>query len=222
MAIEDLDLEFEEEEKSGGDAVNIDIDLSFSASPGDEVAGAIKGTRVKPTTKKAPIKGVQMQNAAQLKMVEDDDLLALDLGKNEPASTGQNQNNRPKDNIERAPSTPISNHDRNRTQTRNTQARPSGNSTSQSSSQEVQFLQHQINQLQQQLSFVEENANIKVAVAEAEKNYLVEYMSNAKVLDIQITQILLRMNIKAPTLKAESQSIKKLINEFLRKSHPKK
>ncbi|MFT6633022.1 MAG: hypothetical protein ACJAS4_002991 [Bacteriovoracaceae bacterium] len=221
MAVEDLDLEFEEEEKSGGDAVNIDIDLSFSASPEGEIAGAIKGTRVKPTAKKAPIKGAQVHNAGQLKMVEDDDLLTLDLGKNEPAG-GPIQNNRPKDNIERAQSAPISNHDRTRTQTRNTQARPAGNPTSPSSGQEVQFLQQQINQLQQQLSFVEENANIKLAVAEAEKNYLVEYMSNAKVLDIQITQILLKMNIKAPALKAESQSIKKLINEFLRKSHPKK
>ena len=221
MAIEDLDLEFEEEEKSGGDAVNIDIDLSFSASPEDEIAGAIKGTRVKPAAKKPPIKGAQTNNSPQLKMVGEEDLLTLDLAQSESNPNGK-QNDRPKDHSGRAQSTQLNNPERTRTQTLNIPTRSPANGTSQSASQEVQFLQQQINQLQQQLSFVEENANIKVAVAEAEKNYLVEYMSNAKVLDIQITQVLLRINVKAPALKAESQSIKKLINEFLKKSHPKK
>jgi hypothetical protein len=217
MAIEDLDLEFEDDGeeggKSGGDAVNIDIDLSFSASPGDELVGAIKGTRSKPIPKKSPSKTGVETKSPKLKVVDSgDSLLSLDLEeKNNPVLGNSKKVN----TIAARPSN-AQNKNLNQVKT------STSNNVISSASQEVQVLQEQINQLQEQLARVEDSANIRVAIAESEKNYLVEYISNAKVLDIQITQTLLKMNSKAPALKAESQQIKKLLNDFLAKSNPKK
>lgn len=212
MAIEDLDLEFEEEgdAKSGGDAVNIDIDLSFSASPEDEVAGAIKGVKSPQAQKKISPQTNKVSNKAGLKVVENGRPIELDLSSGTNSEiTNTVTDIRPEGKVSRpkpVKSGPAS----------NLAKQQSGNS--QRAGGEVAFLQQQIDQLQNKLSFVQEQANVRVAVAEAEKNYLVEYVSNAKVLDVQITQLLLKINAKSPALKAESQAIKKLLNEFIAKT----
>ncbi len=105
------------------------------------------------------------------------------------------------------------------------QVRPQGQvkpTPSQDYSDDVQELKAEIKALQERMRQIEHQADLKVAVAEAEKNYLIEYVSNAKVLDHQITQMLQRINAKAPTVKGEVQMIKKHINEFVAKSIPKK
>ena len=82
-------------------------------------------------------------------------------------------------------------------------------------------LRAEVNALRQKISSVEQQAEIRVAVAEAEKEFLVEYVSNAKVLDHQITQMLQRINAKVPQLKGEVQMIKKHMQDFLHKAIPK-
>jgi hypothetical protein len=87
---------------------------------------------------------------------------------------------------------------------------------------EVEELRAEVQALKAKITAIEHQAEVKVAVAEAEKEYLVEYVSNAKVLDHQVTQMLQRINAKVPQLKGEVQMIKKHMNEFLAKTRPKK
>lgn len=87
---------------------------------------------------------------------------------------------------------------------------------------EVESLRAEVHALKSKISAIEHQAEIKVAVAEAEKEYLVEYVSNAKVLDHQVTQMLQRINAKVPQLKGEVQMIKKHMNDFMAKTKPKK
>jgi hypothetical protein len=87
---------------------------------------------------------------------------------------------------------------------------------------DINDLRHEIAILKQQMQAIEHQADVRVAVAEAEKDYLIEYVSNAKVLDHQVTQVLGRINKKVPQLATEVKMIKKYMNEFLSKSGPKK
>lgn len=87
---------------------------------------------------------------------------------------------------------------------------------------QLQIMRNEIEALKGQIRSIEHQADVKVAVAQAEKDFLIEYISNAKVLDHQVTQILQRINKKVPALASEAQTIKKYMNEFLKKSIPKK
>ncbi len=87
---------------------------------------------------------------------------------------------------------------------------------------DINDLREEIAILKQQMQAIEHQADVRVAVAEAEKEYLIEYVSNAKILDHQVTQVLSRINKKVPQLATEVKMIKKYVNEFLGKSSPKK
>ncbi len=82
---------------------------------------------------------------------------------------------------------------------------------------DIQILREEIASLRQQLHEVQNEAAIKVAVAEAEKKYLVEYVSEVKLLDHQVTNELKKIHSKVPQLKNEVQIIKKLMQDFLLK-----
>ena len=84
---------------------------------------------------------------------------------------------------------------------------------------EIEALKHQV---KHQIQNTQQEADMKLAVARAEMDYIVEFVSNAKVMDHQVTQILARINKKAPALNSEVQAIKKYVNELLRKSVAKK
>lgn len=88
--------------------------------------------------------------------------------------------------------------------------------------QELAQLRSEIEFLKSQIQAIQHQADIKVAVAQAQTDYMVEFVSNAKVMDHQVTQILTRINKKAPALGSEVQTIKKYVNEFLKKSTPGK
>ena len=68
----------------------------------------------------------------------------------------------------------------------------------------------------QNLSDIEKQYIQKFAKLEAEKNIMIEIVSNSKLLDFQITQILMRIHAKNPALKKETQQIKKYLTEFLK------
>ncbi|MAZ47963.1 MAG: hypothetical protein CME65_05330 [Halobacteriovoraceae bacterium] len=193
MAIEDLDLEFEdEEEEKKGDALDVDVDLTFSASPESPQAEAGGEVRKKPTPNPTP-KARPTPNS----------------------NSNSNSNSKPNvaniNDAKKARPVP--------------QARPSSQvkpTPSQNYSEDVSELKAQVQALQDKIRLIEQQAEVKVAIAEAEKHFLVEYVSNAKVLDHQITQMLQRINAKAPGAKAEVQMIKKHLNEFVAKALPKK
>ncbi|MAX67813.1 MAG: hypothetical protein QF441_04985 [Bacteriovoracaceae bacterium] len=67
-----------------------------------------------------------------------------------------------------------------------------------------------------------ERLKTELAITKAQRNYLVEYVSNAKLLDYQLTQILLRLRKKHPESSAEIQQMKKLLVEFIKNSSPQK
>jgi len=84
----------------------------------------------------------------------------------------------------------------------------------------LKLLQDEIRILREGMHQVQTKAEVEVAVVQAEQKLLIEHISDAKVLDVEITRILLKMNAKAPIIKGEAQAIKKLLNKFIKKSTP--
>lgn len=87
---------------------------------------------------------------------------------------------------------------------------------------EFEDLRSDLDKLKLQMQNIQGSADLKVAVAEAERDFMLEFVSNAKILDHQVSQILARINKKVPALAPESQMIKKYLNDFLKKSYPQK
>lgn len=97
-----------------------------------------------------------------------------------------------------------------------------GQSRGMGSNGDLEDLKEEIAILRQQMQAIEHQADVRVAVAEAEKEYLIEYVSNAKLLDHQVTQVLGRINKKVPQLATEVKMVRKYMQDFLSKSNPKK
>ena len=91
-----------------------------------------------------------------------------------------------------------------------------------SSNNEVRELRLEIEKLKAQVNASKQETDIKLAVSEAEKEYLVEYISNAKLLNHQMAQVLTRIHKKVPGLAPEVGMAKNLLQEFLTSAHPKK
>lgn len=98
------------------------------------------------------------------------------------------------------------------------EARSHSSSISAKVTKDVDVLKSEIAKLKAEILNVKKDSDVRVAVAEAEKDFLVEHVSNAKLLDHQVTQLLRSIHKKAPGTAAEVQSIKKLLVEFLNKS----
>ncbi|MBD64370.1 MAG: hypothetical protein CME62_04135 [Halobacteriovoraceae bacterium] len=214
MAIEDLDLEFEdEEEQSKGDALDVDVDLSFSAYPVD---GKLEGSNKRgPMPKKRPHPAPKAGTPEQPQNTETP---------SRPTPRPQNNNTNNVRNISEAPRPQPQPQPRPKAAAI-PQARPSSQVTpdyANDSSEDIAYLKEEIAQLKAQMQNIQHQADIKLAVAEAEKEYLVEYVSNAKVLDHQVTQVLSRINKKVPALGAEVQLLKKYVSEFVKNSQTKK
>lgn len=195
MAIEDLDLEFEDEnEQERTDALDVDVDLSFSANEDAEPQSA----PAKPVPNKRPRPAPK---AAQ---------------RPTPRAQAQPANNSNVTNISEAQPA------RSKVQARPTsQVQPQPDYANESLG-DIAQLKSEIETLKNQIQKIQHQADVKVAVAQAEKEYLVEVVSNAKVLDHQVTQILTRINKKVPALGSEVQTIKKYVSEFVKKTSPKK
>ena len=91
-----------------------------------------------------------------------------------------------------------------------------------SSNSEVAELRLEIEKLKSQMNTSKQETDIKLAVSEAEKEYLIEYISNAKVLNHQMAQVLTRIHKKVPGLAPEVGMAKRHLQEFLVNAHPKK
>jgi hypothetical protein len=74
----------------------------------------------------------------------------------------------------------------------------------QSQNAEVQFLREQLKE-----------ADIKVALAEYKTEYLADMLSDLKLMEHQIGQLLVRIHAKHPDLKNEALMIKKILADFI-------
>lgn len=72
-------------------------------------------------------------------------------------------------------------------------------------------------ELREKMRQVELNAEVKVQVAEFKTEYLTEMLSDMKLMEHQIGQLLLRINAKHPDLKNEALMIKKILADFTSK-----
>ena len=80
------------------------------------------------------------------------------------------------------------------------------------------MLRSEVNELRTQMSDIKNSADVKIAVAEAKSEFLVQYISDAKLLDHQVNQMLSRIHKKVPQLKNDVLSIKKYMSDFLAKT----
>jgi hypothetical protein len=83
---------------------------------------------------------------------------------------------------------------------------------------ELDMMKDEIAELRAQVSKVQSAADVKVAVAEAKTDFLVQYITDAKLMDHQVNQMLSRIHKKVPALKNEVLSIKKYIADFIAKT----
>jgi hypothetical protein len=187
------DLDLEfEDEGEVSGTEALDVSDDLSFSANEEDEAAPK--------RSAPKKRPQPRSQEQSEEVEDSEENISDIGQAR-ARTRPNQS--------RQPISKANNH-------------ANGQSRGMGSNGDLEDLKEEIAILKQQMQAIEHQADVRVAVAEAEKEYLIEYVSNAKLLDHQVTQVLSRINKKVPQLVTEVKMVKKYMQDFLVKSNPKK
>lgn len=235
MAIEDLDLEFEDEEEiEGSDALEVDVDLSFSAA-----------TESSPKSGKKPV-GRSATNISAL----DDTNPAIKLPPKQ-SHPQQNQQRRPQAQVpQRKPTQQskqasansgnvknIADHKPKAMAQASAQARPQSQVQAKVTSQQVptveaqftddyayelQQLRDEIIELKEQMSSIQNQADVKVAVAQAKSEFVIDYVTDAKLVDHQVNQVLQRIHKRVPGLKTEVLTIKKAMSEFVEKTTKKK
>lgn len=225
MAIEDLDLEFEDEgvEKSSG-IIEIGEELSFNAG----AAGAQKG-KAMPTSqvKKAPtpqVRPKEVQSPAQTKPK-----VSASDRTNPNLVLPKNFNDSP---IEPTFNNPISNENKVRDlgverqrrglETKNL-ASEKGHSSDEydiqyASSDEVQFLREEVERLRQEMVDVKVEAEVRARLAEEKAKFMIESVTETKMMNHQMMQVLQRIHAKVPGLKNEVLMAKKILDEFVKKT----
>jgi hypothetical protein len=79
------------------------------------------------------------------------------------------------------------------------------------------FESNQVVELREHMRKIELESQVKVAVAEFKTEYLSEMLSDIKLMEHQIGQLLLRINAKHPEMKNEVLMIKKILADFTAK-----
>ena len=85
-----------------------------------------------------------------------------------------------------------------------------------SESLKVESLKPEIN-FQEEMMKIQIDSQVKVSIAEFKVDFLSELLSDAKLMDHQIGQLLLRIQTKYPDTKNDVVMIKKIMAEFLAK-----
>ncbi len=195
MAIEDLDLEFEEEaEIEKSDALDVDVDLDFSAHGKKAQAPKAPPQQAAQAVKKTVAPKAQAQKPAAT---------------SKPMAKVQSIQSHPKAQAtSQVQARPTSQH----------KVEPGYYSDSENQSYELDQLRSELDELKEQMRDIKSSADLKVAVAEARSEYLVQYISDAKLMDHQVNQVLQRIHKKVPALKNDVLTIKKYITEFMNKN----
>jgi hypothetical protein len=79
------------------------------------------------------------------------------------------------------------------------------------------FDSQQVVELREQMRKLELDSQVKVAVAEFKTEYLTELLSDMKLVEHQVNQLLIRINAKHPDIKNEVLMIKKILADFTAK-----
>lgn len=200
MAFDDLDLEFEDEEetkKKKNEAVHVDVDLEFNSPEGGRPrtpqpparpAQAAAGTA--PNIPRPPTAG-QPQQPGTVRKIED-------------ARAAQAQ-------AQARPGTPAA-------QARPASAQPRAVGTSAIKEESAYDLEsQQIVEMREQMRRIEIEADVRVAVAEFKVEILSEMLSDMKLMEHHIGQLLARINAKHPDIKNEALMIKKILADFTAK-----
>jgi hypothetical protein len=224
MAIEDLDLEFEEEDlEEKSDALEVDVDLSFSAS--NESSNVAAGSKSA---------GKPVSNISALDDTNPNIKLPPKQQPRAQAPTPQRKPTQQSQERVRAQGQPgkVQNIAEQRAKAQN-QAQPQARVQSQQIPTanasfneeyglELQQLRDEIAELKSQIGAIQSQADVKVAVAEAKSEFVIDYVTDAKLVDHQVNQVLQRIHKRVPGLKNEVLSIKKTMTEFVEKTTKKK
>jgi hypothetical protein len=202
MALDDLDLEFEDEEeakKRKNDAVQQDVDLEFHVEDVAQKAKPSPSIPQPPQPPQAPVveRPQASQPMAQVKKI--DDARAAQTAKR-PGTVAPTA----RAGIEASTSRSV------------------GANALQSQSQPVMeghydFESEEVVQLRERARKAEFDAEVKVQVAEFKTELLSELLSDVKLMDHQINQLLVRINAKHPDMKQEALMIKKILADFTAK-----
>lgn len=190
MPLDDLDLEFEDEDEAKrkkNEAVHIDVDLEFHTP---EQSG-----KPRPAARPGPPAGNPAAPPArpvQRPMAE-----VKNLSDARPQAQARPAQAQP---IARAVSAPQS----------------SGSSALKEDSH-FDFDNQSVVQMREEMRRVEFEAEVKVGIAEFKTELLSELLSDMKLMDHQINQLLVRINAKHPDMKQEVLMIKKILADFTSK-----
>ncbi|MCO4755570.1 MAG: hypothetical protein KC478_13905 [Bacteriovoracaceae bacterium] len=233
MALEDLDLEFEDEEETKkSDAIDIDVDLSFSAA-GEEPTPASKPTAAPKASASVPPKPAAPRPAApkpaQQKPAQTIPKSTPAPGNNAPARANNPAGAQVKnlDEARRRAQSQAQGAAEQQRPARPVPQKPTPKSSESNLAgvdyqQEMNQLKEELNALKDQMNSIKREADVRVAVAEAKTEYVVEFLSNAKLMDHQVNLILQKIHGKVPQLKNEILAIKQYMGEFIKKSSDKK
>lgn len=218
MPLEDLDLEFEDEEdlkrKRSSELVQQDVDLEFGASPAAAPKAVPGGTtpkipapeksQITPTLGRASVTPVAKPTTptsaspapapmAQVKRL--DEARASAVLKKPVTSTTV-----PPTSAAARPSSAV----------------PMGQGAN-ALDLSLDSEESGLAQVYAELEATKFEARVQVAVAEFKTDILSDLLSDVKVLDMQVHQLLVRISQKHPDLKPEAMALKKLLADFAAK-----
>ena len=197
MPLEDLDLEFEDEDelkKKKAEAVHVDLDLEFGASPEKPAAVASpQPEKVAP----AAAQPAQAKNPAPSAKSEDVQPGSASVKKLDDVRAKMAQ---AKAQVAKTAG--------------NTQPAVSGANALQLAPAGEDMNLAQLVQLVEDTKF---EASVQVAVAQEKSVFMAEMLSDAKLLQHQVQQLIVRMNTKHPDLKPELMAVQKALADFLAK-----
>lgn len=191
MPLEDLDLVFEDEDeqkKKRSDAMHVDVDLEFGANEHHA------STSVAPKAESSAPKAMPVAQKATggTPAPNNSNVKNLDDARN------QVRRPTPAPSASPTPVTPVTS--------------VTHGSSAMQLAPEMDFAS-----LTQELEETKFTARVQVAVAEHKGELLAEVLSDMKLLDHQVHQLLVRINQKHPELKPEVMAIKKLLADFAAK-----
>ncbi len=190
MPFDDLDLEFEDEEeaarKKKSETLHVDVDLEFQApDPSQKPKVQARPAQAGAAPPSAqPQASAPRPAGAEVRKIDD-----------ARAAQSQPQIRRPTPPQQGVPA----------------RAQVSGSSALETS---FDLESEAIVGMREEMRRVQLESEVKVAVAEFKTEYLTEMLSDMKLLDHQINQLLIRINAKHPDMKQEVLMIKKLLADF--------
>lgn len=190
MPLEDLDLEFEDEEeqkRKRNESLHDAVDLEFGAAPEKPAASSVAP---KPAAVAAADSSVPKAapTAAGAQVKKIEEVRAkIAQAKNPAAATG---------------ATPAA------------RAVTNGSSALQLAPEPGDVNLAQMYQMMEDTKF---EARVQVAVAQEKGEFMAEVLSDAKLMQHQVQQLLMRLNQKNPALKPELMAIQKALADFLAK-----